>query len=91
MPYTHRAFTATVTIAALGMLLSLICAVGGALWLSVYESQRSTERLCQTYAFFVRRPAPPINTPLKHQELVQYRNLLLFNTRLGCETTPQRP
>lgn len=85
MPYTHKAFLWTAITSALAAVLSVGLAVGASLWLTVQVSHQSTQRICTAFEFFIHKPAPPIDNPLKKRQETQYQNLLIFVHKVGCK------
>ena len=73
-----------IAIAAVIAVLLLLGAVAGSYALSLQVAHQSNERLCSTFAYFIRKPVPPFNTALKKQQETQYLRLLEFERRLGC-------
>lgn len=64
--------------------LMLAGAVAGSYALSLNVAHNSNERLCHTFEYFIPKPPPPVDTPLKQREETQYQKLVIFERRLGC-------
>jgi hypothetical protein len=79
-----KVFLVTVILAAAGAVLSVGLAVGASLYLSVYEAQQGSQRLCNAFGYFIHQPVPPDNTLAKHLQQEQYAKLLTFESKLGC-------
>lgn len=73
-----------VVIAFLVVVLALAGSVVGSYALSLSVAHQSNERLCSAFAYFIHRPAPPLNTAMKQAQEAQYQKLVVFERRLGC-------
>lgn len=71
-------------LAAFGLLVLLVLVGAGNLWATYAVSQQSVQRVCNGFSFFITKPVPPINTPLKQRQEQQWRRLQVFKDHVGC-------
>lgn len=65
-------------------LLSLVLAVGCSVVLSLSVSTQTKQQICNGFAYFIHKPTSPKSTVIGRREALQYRNLQIFESKVGC-------
>ena len=64
--------------------LSLICAVGGSVAVSLVVANQTKQSICSGFEYFIHPPTAPPG-PLRNREIANYANLTLFIHKIGCK------